>query len=94
MKRNIIINSSRTALIITDNFLSGVDLIVADSAINEEIFAFDTWLNVCYCLKKTVNNYKVVEECTPLMQFRSFAQYISNNPKEIYNALIQSFIKL
>lgn len=94
MKRNIIINSSRTALIITDHLHSGLGLVAADSSINEEIFAFDTHLHVCYCIKNTVDGGKVIEDSVPLLQFRSFAQCISNNPKEIYNALIQSFIKL
>jgi hypothetical protein len=95
MKRNIIINSSRTALIITDNLKSGIDLVAFDSAINEEIFAFDTSLHICYCIiKDTVSGCKVIENSVPLLQFRSFAKSISNNPKEIYNALIQSLIKL
>lgn len=90
MKRNIIINSSRTALIITDNLHSGVELVAADSSINEEIFAFDTYLHVGYCLKNAVSGCEVIEESVPLMQFRSFAQCIGNNPKEIYKALITS----
>jgi hypothetical protein len=94
MKRNIIINSSRNALIITDNLNRGIELIAEDSAIDEEIFAFDTHLHVCYCFKNAANGCKVVEENVPLLQFRSFSQYISNNPSEIYKALIQSLIKL
>ena len=94
MKRNIIIDSSRNALIITDNLNRGVELVAEDSAINEEIFAFDTQLHVCYCLKNTANGCKVIEENVPLSQFRSFSQYIGNNPSEIYKALIQSLIKL
>ena len=94
MKRNIIINSSRNALIITDNLNRGVELVALDSAIDEEIFVFDTHLHVCHCFKNTVNGCKVVEEHVPLVQFRSFSQYIGNNPSEIYKALIQSLIKL
>lgn len=94
MKRNIIINSSRNALIITDNLNRGVELIAEDSAINEEIFAFDTCMHVCYCFKNTANGCKVVEEDVPLIQFRSFSQCLGNNPSEIYKALIKSLIKL
>ena len=94
MKRNIIINSSRNALSITDDLNRGVELIAEDSAIDEEIYAFDTHLHVCYCVKNTVNGCKVVEDCVPLLQFRSFSQYLGNNPSEIYKALIQSLIKL
>ena len=94
MKRNIIINSSRNALIITDNLNRGLELVAEDSAIDEEIFAFDTHLHVCYCFKNTLNGCKVVEDCVPLLQFRSFSQCLGNNPSEIYKALIQSLIKL
>ena len=94
MKRNIIINSSRNSLIITDNLNRGIELVAEDSAIDEEIFAFDTSLHVVYCLKNTANGCKVVEENVPLIQFRSFSQYISNKPSEIYKALIKSLIKL
>lgn len=94
MKRNIIFNSTRTALIITDHLHSGVELVAADSAINEEIFVFDRYLHVCYSFKNAVSGCEVIEESVPLLQFRSYAKYVSNNPKEIYNALIQSFIKL
>lgn len=94
MKRNIIINSSRNALIITDNLNRGIELIAEDSAIDEEIFAFDTHLHECYCIKNTINGCKVVEEGVPLSQFRSFSQCLGNNPSEIYKGLIQSLIKL
>jgi hypothetical protein len=93
MKRNIIINSNRNALIITDNLNRGVELVALDSAIDEEIFAFDTHLHVCYCFKNAVNGCKVEEENVPLIQFRSFSQCIGNNPSEIYKALIKSLIK-
>lgn len=93
MKRNIVINSSRTALIITDHLRSGVELVASDSSINEEIFVFDTYLHVGYCFKNAVSGCKVVEELVPLLQFRSFAKCISNKPSEIYKALIQSLIK-
>ena len=94
MKRNIIINSGRNALIITDDLNRGVELVALDSAIDEEIFAFDTHLHVCYCFKNAVNGCKVEEENVPLIQFRSFSQCLGNNPSEIYKALIQSLIKL
>ena len=94
MKRNIIINSGRNALIITDDLNRGLQLIAEDSALDEEIFAFDTHLHVCYCFKNTINGCKVVEENVPLSQFRSFSQYLGNNPSEIYKALIKSLIKL
>lgn len=94
MKRNIIINSSRTALIITNNFISGVALVASDSAIDEEIYVFDTYIEKCYCFKNAVSGCKVVEELVPLLQFRNFAKCISDKPSEIYKALIQSLIKL
>lgn len=94
MKRNIIINSSRSALIITDHLHSGVEFVASDSAIDEEIFAFDTYIHVCYCVKKATSGYEIIEEFVPLLKFRNFAKSISNNPKEIYKALIQSLIKL
>lgn len=94
MKRNIIINSSRTALIITDNLHSGVELVAADSTIGEEIYVFDTFLHVCYSFRNAVSGCEVIEESVPLMQFRSFAKCISDKPTEIYKALIQSLIKL
>ena len=90
MKRNIIINDSRTAMVITDHLHSGVELVAADSSINEEIFTFDTYLHVCCCIKNTVSGCEVIEESVPLMQFRSFAKCIGNNPKEIYKALVTS----
>lgn len=94
MKRNIIINDSRTAMVITDHLHSGVELVASDSAIDEEIFVFDTYLHVCYCFKNAVSGCEVIEESVPLMQFRSFAKSISDNPSEIYKALIKSLIKL
>ena len=94
MKRNIIINSSWTALIITDNLHSGVELVASDSAIDEEIYVFDTYLDKCYCFKNAVSGCEVIEELVPLLKFRSFAYCISNKPSEIYKALIQSLIKL
>lgn len=94
MKRNIIFNTSRSALVITDNLNSGLNLVAADSSIGEEIYAFDTHLHVCYSFRNAATGCKVIEESVPLMQFRSFAKHISNSPKEIYNALIKSLIKL
>ncbi|MGI6033999.1 MAG: hypothetical protein ACOX69_11320 [Coriobacteriales bacterium] len=94
MKRNILINNSRNALIITDDLNRGIELIAEDSALDEEIFAFDTYLHVCYCFKNAVNGCKVEEEGVPLLQFRSFSKYLGNNPTEIYKALIKSLIKL
>lgn len=73
---------------------SGVELIASDSAINEEIYVFDTFLHVGYCLKNAVSGCEVIEESVPLMQFRSFAQCIGNNPSEIYKSLIKSLIRL
>lgn len=90
MKRNIIINDSRTAMVITNQLDSGVKLVATDSTIGEEIYVFDTFLHVCYSFRNAVSGCEVIEESVPLMQFRSFAKCIGNNPKEIYKALITS----
>ena len=93
MKRNIVINSSNTALVISDDLSGAVNRVAADSSITEEIYAFDTQLHICYAIAVDEKGLRVVEQEIPLLSFRSFAKHISENPSEIYRSIIMRIIK-
>jgi hypothetical protein len=90
MKRNIVINSSRTALVISDNLSDAVSMVHKDTNVGDEIFAFDTSLHIAYAYEVVRNGYKVVEVQVPIKQFRNFS--IHGNSHEIYMYLISTFL--
>ena len=96
MKRNIIINATRSALVISNDLSGAVKQVASDSGIGEEIYAFDTYLHVCYSFKATiegfVEGFEVIENSIPLKDFRSFAKYYDNDYSKVYKALIRSVI--
>ena len=93
MKRNIIINSTRSALVISDNLVGAVKQVSTDCGIGEEIYAFDTYLHVCYSFKATVEGFEVIEDFIPLKNFRCFAKYNDNNYSKVYESVIRSVIR-
>ena len=90
MKRNIVINSSWSALVISDNLVDAVNQVHKDSIKDEEIYAFDTDLDICYAYKVKTNGYTLTEKEVPLSKFRCFN--IIGNSKAIYINLIGRFI--
>lgn len=72
MKRNIVINSSRTALVISDHLSGAIKQVHRDTVKGEEIFAFDTLLHICYAYTVKSNGYELIEQEVPLSEFRSF----------------------
>lgn len=90
MKRNIVINESRTALVISDNLAEAVNLVHKDTNVGEQIFAFDTSLHIAYAYEVVKNGYRIIEEQVPVMQFRNFKRI--GDSHHIYMSLISSFI--
>ena len=93
MKRNIVINETRSALVISNNLTDAIGLVSLDSALGEEIYAFDTFLHVCYSFKAIEGVFAIVEEFIPLKDFRCFAKYNDNNYSKVYEAVISSVIR-
>lgn len=93
MKRNIVINSTGSALVISNRLADAVKQISMDCGISEEIYAFDTYLHICYSFKVTGNgDYEIIEEAIPLDKFRSFAIYHNGDYGKVYKAIIKSII--
>ena len=93
MKRNIVINETRSALVISNNLADAVKQVATDSGIGEEIYAFDTALHICYAFKKIGGNeFKALQEEVSLQEFRSFATYNDNDASKVYKSLIKSVI--
>lgn len=91
MKRNIVINSKRTAIVISDNLVDAVKLVSSDTNTGEEVFAFDTSLHIVYSYEVVSNGFTLIEAQIPLKQFRNFA--LIGTSHEIYMSLINSIIK-
>jgi len=90
MKRNIVINDKRTAIVISDYLANAVSQIAKDTNVGDEIFAFDTSLHIAYAYKVVKNGFTIVESQTPVQQFRNFKFHGNNH--EIYLLLINSLI--
>ena len=91
MKRNIVFNENRTALVISDNLADAVNLIHKDTEEGNDIFAFDTSLHIAYAYRVVRNGYTIIEEQVPIMRFRNFQFY--GNAHDIYMSIINSFTK-
>jgi len=91
MKRNIVINANRTALVISDNLADAVNMVHKDTNAGDEIFAFDTSLHIVYAYKVVKNGYSIIEDQVPVKQFRNFSAHGSSH--EIYMYLISSFLR-
>ena len=92
MKRNIVINETRSALVISDNLTDAVKQVATDCGIDEEIYAFDTYLHVCYSFKATGGVYEVIEYFIPLKDFRRFAKCNDNDYSKVYKSVVRSVI--
>lgn len=90
MKRNIVFNEKRTAIVISDNLTDAVNLIHKDTEEGNDIFAFDTSLHIAYAYRVVKNGYTIIEEQVPIMQFRNFK--IIGNVHDIYLSIIKSFM--
>ena len=91
-KRNIIINSRFTALVLTDKLLDGVNQVSKDTDVDEEILAFDTSLHICYAFIKTTKSVVLTEREIPIKKFRHFAMGKNTN-HEVYSSIIKDVIK-
>ena len=92
MKRYIVINTKRTAIVVSDNFCSAVYQIAKDTNIGDEIFVFDTSLHICYSYKRVSNGYELQEQEIEVSKFRNFMKGYEV-PSEMYKALIISITK-
>ena len=93
MKKNIVINETRSALVISNNLTDAINQVASDCAAGEEIYAFDTHLHLCYCCKATAGGgFKVIEKEIPLKDFRSFLKYNDGDYSKVYKYLIRLFI--
>lgn len=92
MKRNIVINETRSALVISNNLLDAINQVASDCGAGEEISAFDTHLHLCYSCKATGGGYKIIEREVPLKDFRSFRKYYDGDSSKVYKYLIRLFI--
>jgi hypothetical protein len=91
MKRNIVINSNRSAIVISDNLAEAVNMVHKDTLPGDEMFAFDTDLHIVYAYMVEKNGYEIIETQVPVRQFRNFGRY--GDSHNIYMSLIQSFIR-
>lgn len=91
MKRNIVINENRTALVISDNLADAVNMVHKSTNAGDEIFAFDTSLHIVYAYSVVKNGYNIIETQVPIKQFRNFAHIGCSH--EIYMSLISSFLR-
>ena len=92
MKRNIVINSMRTAIVISDHLLDAVETVCKDCMQEDEILAFDTYLHLAYAWKVTGNTgYTLIEHEIPVEKFRSFG--LIGDCSDIYKELITSLIR-
>jgi len=88
MKRNIVVNSQRSAIVISDNLSDAVKMVYKDTSVGDEIFAFDTSMHIAYSYRVVKNGYEITESEVPVRQFRNFASI--GNHHEIYMSLIKS----
>ena len=93
MKRNIVINATRSALVISNNLADAVKHVATDCSIGEEIYAFDTSLHLCYSFKAIAGGFEIIEDSIPLKNFRCFAKYNDNNYSKVYESVIRSVIR-
>lgn len=91
MKRYIVVNSLRTAIVISDFLVDAINLVSKDTDVYDEIFAFDTQFHVAYAYKVVKNGFTGIEFEVPVKEFRSFSYF--GEPHDIYVKLISSFIK-
>ena len=92
MKRNIVINETRSALVISNNLTDAINQVGSDCGADEEIYAFDTWLHVCYSFKAIEGGFEMIEKEIPLKDFRSFAKYNDGDYTKTYKSIIRSVI--
>ena len=93
MKRNIVINATRSALVISNNLLDAITQVASDCGTGEEIYAFDTSLHLCYSCNATAGGaFKIIEKEIPLKDFRSFAKYNEGDYGKVYKSIIRSVI--
>ncbi len=92
MKRNIVINETRSALAISNNLLDAVKQVASDCGISEEIYAFDTCLHVCHSFKAIAGGFEIIEKEIPLQDFRCFLKYNDYDYSKVYKSVIRSVI--
>lgn len=93
MKRNIVINETRSALVISNNLTDAINQVASDCSLGEEIYAFDTVMHLCYACKATAGGFEIIEKEIPLKDFRSFAKYNDGDYSKVYKYLIKLLIK-
>ena len=93
MKRNIVINETRSALVISNNLTDAINQVASDCGQGEEIYAFDTYLHVCYTCKAILGgSFSIIEKEIPIKDFRSFAKYNDGDYTKVYKSVIRSVI--
>lgn len=92
MERNIVINETRSALVISNNLLGAVKQVALDCGIGEEIYAFDTYLHVGYSFKAIAGGFKTIENEILLQDFRSLLKYNDGDYTKVYKSVIRSVI--
>ena len=92
MKNFLVINETKSALVISNNPNDAIGLVSLDSNIGEEIYAFDTFLHVCYSFKAIPGGVAMIEEFIPLKDFRSFLKDNDGDYTKTYKSIIRSVI--
>ena len=92
MKKFLVINETKSALVISNNPNDAIGLVSLDSNIGEEIYVFDTFLHVCYSFKAIPGGVEIIEEFIPLKDFRSFLKYNDGDYTNTYKSIIRSVI--
>ena len=92
MKRNIVINETRSALAISNNLTDAINQVASDCSIGEEIYAFDTCLHIAYSFRAIAVGVEIIEDFIPLKDFRSFAKYNDFDYTKTYKSIIRSVI--
>ena len=92
MKRNIVINETRSALAISNNLLDAVKQVASDCGIGEEIYAFDTYIHVGYSFKAIAGGFKIIEKEIPLQDLRNLLKYNDGDYTKTYKSIIRSVI--
>ncbi len=93
MKRNIVINETRSALVISNNLLDAIKQVASDCGTGEEIYAFDTSLHLGYSCKAIAGgSFKIIEKEIPLQDLRNFLKYNDGDYTKTYKSIIRSVI--
>ena len=81
-----------SGMIISNNLLDAIKQVASDCDIGEEIYAFDTYLHVCYSFKAIVGGFKTIEKEILLQDFRSLLKYNDGDYNKTYKSIIRSII--